>query len=138
MYTCARYHLGLVQNRGFPVAFVQVAPECLTSQFWTICNRAAFIFDILVTMMQSERKEGANPPAGGGVTIDTNLYSRQIGAFGMEAMGRLMQLRVLISGLNGVGAECGTDMFCSSLKFSQFICPAGRPDLCSVINLSLQ
>lgn len=39
--------------------------------------------------------------------IDTDLYSRQIGAFGMEAMGKLMQLRVLITGLNGQGVECG-------------------------------
>jgi ubiquitin-activating enzyme E1 len=34
--------------------------------------------------------------------IDTNLYSRQIEAFGMEAMGKLMKLKVLIIGLKGV------------------------------------
>lgn len=42
--------------------------------------------------------------------IDTDLYSRQIGAFGMEAMGKLMQLRVLITGLNGQGVECAKNI----------------------------
>ena len=37
--------------------------------------------------------------------IDTNLYSRQIGAFGIETMGKLIQLRVLIIGLRGAGIE---------------------------------
>jgi ubiquitin-activating enzyme E1 len=34
--------------------------------------------------------------------IDTNLYSRQIGTFGMETMGKLIQMKVLIHGLRGV------------------------------------
>lgn len=34
--------------------------------------------------------------------IDTNLYSRQIGTFGMETMGKLMQMRVFIYGMRGV------------------------------------
>jgi ubiquitin-activating enzyme E1 len=34
--------------------------------------------------------------------IDTNLYSRQIGTFGMETMGKLVQMNVLIYGLRGV------------------------------------
>jgi ubiquitin-activating enzyme E1 len=34
--------------------------------------------------------------------IDTNLYSRQIGTFGMEAMGKLVQMNVLVYGLRGV------------------------------------
>ena len=34
--------------------------------------------------------------------IDHNLYSRQIGAFGVEAMGKLIKLNVLIQGANGV------------------------------------
>ena len=37
--------------------------------------------------------------------IDTNLYSRQIGAFGLETMGKLIQLNVLIIGLRGAGIE---------------------------------
>jgi hypothetical protein len=32
------------------------------------------------------------------VKIDTNLYSRQIGTFGMEAMGKLIKMNVLIVG----------------------------------------
>lgn len=35
-------------------------------------------------------------------SIDTNLYSRQIGAYGMEAMSKLVELKVFIYGLRGV------------------------------------
>ena len=34
--------------------------------------------------------------------IDTDFFSRQIGTFGMEAMGKLIKLKVLIVGLRGV------------------------------------
>ena len=34
--------------------------------------------------------------------IDQDLYSRQLGAFGMEAMGKLIKLRVFIQGMTGV------------------------------------
>lgn len=34
--------------------------------------------------------------------IDLDLYSRQIGAFGVEAMGKLIKLRVFVQGLKGV------------------------------------
>ena len=37
--------------------------------------------------------------------IDTDLYSRQIGAFGMDVMGKLLKLRVLIIGMRGLGVE---------------------------------
>ena len=34
--------------------------------------------------------------------IDKNLYSRQIGTFGLETMGKLIQLKVFIYGQRGV------------------------------------
>ena len=34
--------------------------------------------------------------------IDKNLYSRQIGTFGLETMGKLIQMKVLIYGQRGV------------------------------------
>lgn len=37
--------------------------------------------------------------------IDMNLYSRQIGTYGMETMGKLIQMRVLVHGLRGLGCE---------------------------------
>jgi ubiquitin-activating enzyme E1 len=37
--------------------------------------------------------------------IDTDLYSRQIGAFGMETMGKLIQMHVLVYGCRGLGTE---------------------------------
>ena len=36
------------------------------------------------------------------IQIDTNLYSRQIGTFGMECMGKLIKMKVLIIGMRGV------------------------------------
>lgn len=39
------------------------------------------------------------------VKIDTNLYSRQIGTFGLETMGKLVKLKVLIVGMRGLGVE---------------------------------
>ena len=37
--------------------------------------------------------------------VDTNLYSRQIGTFGMETMGKLIKMDVLLLGLRGLGVE---------------------------------
>ena len=37
--------------------------------------------------------------------VDMDLYSRQIGAFGLETMSRLVKLRVLVMGLRGLGME---------------------------------
>ena len=44
------------------------------------------------------------------VKIDTNLYSRQIGTFGMEAMGKLIKMNVLIVGLRGLGVETAKNL----------------------------
>ena len=37
--------------------------------------------------------------------INMDLYSRQIGTYGMETMGKLIEIRVLIHGLRGLGCE---------------------------------
>ena len=42
--------------------------------------------------------------------IDTDLYSRQIGTFGMETMGKLMQMKVLIVGMRGIGVETAKNL----------------------------
>jgi hypothetical protein len=41
------------------------------------------------------------------IQLDTSLYSRQIGAFGFETMGKLIKMKILIIGLNGCGVEAG-------------------------------
>jgi hypothetical protein len=46
------------------------------------------------------------PTSGTGPAIDHNLYSRQLAVFG-EAMGKLVQLDVLIIGMKGLGVEIG-------------------------------
>lgn len=42
--------------------------------------------------------------------IDTNLYSRQIGTFGMEAMGKLVKMDVVIIGMRGLGVEIAKNL----------------------------
>jgi ubiquitin-activating enzyme E1 len=49
-------------------------------------------------------------------TIDHNLYSRQIGAFGVETMGRLVQLKVLLIGLRGPGIEAAKNLILAGPK----------------------
>ena len=45
--------------------------------------------------------------------IDTNLYSRQIGTIGMETMEKLVQIKVLIVGLRGLGIEIAKNIILS-------------------------
>lgn len=40
--------------------------------------------------------------------IDEDLHSRQLAVYGRETMKRLFASNVLVSGLNGLGAEIGT------------------------------
>lgn len=42
--------------------------------------------------------------------IDQNLYSRQLGAFGLEAQGKLIKMKVFIHGLRGVGIETAKNL----------------------------
>jgi hypothetical protein len=51
--------------------------------------------------------------------IDHNLYSRQIGAFGVEAMGKLIKLRVFIQGMSGVSTKLDFREITSILLTSQ-------------------
>ena len=44
------------------------------------------------------------------VKIDTNLYSRQIGTFGIETMGKLIKMNVLLVGCRGVGVETAKNL----------------------------
>jgi ubiquitin-activating enzyme E1 len=39
--------------------------------------------------------------------IDEDLHSRQLAVYGRETMRRLFASNVLVSGLNGLGAEIG-------------------------------
>ena len=45
--------------------------------------------------------------------VDTDLYSRQIGTFGMETMGKLIKLKILIIGMRGLGAEIAKNIILS-------------------------
>jgi ubiquitin-activating enzyme E1 len=48
--------------------------------------------------------------------IDTNLYSRQIGTFGLETMGKLIKMQVAIVGLRGLGVECAKNLILAGPK----------------------
>lgn len=48
--------------------------------------------------------------------IDTNLYSRQIGTFGIETMSKLVQMKVAIVGLRGLGVEIAKNLILAGPK----------------------
>jgi ubiquitin-activating enzyme E1 len=48
--------------------------------------------------------------------IDANLYSRQIGTFGMETMGKLIKMRVCIAGIRGLGVEIAKNLILAGPK----------------------
>jgi ubiquitin-activating enzyme E1 len=48
--------------------------------------------------------------------IDTNLYSRQIGTFGLETMGKLIKMQVAIVGLRGLGVEVAKNLILAGPK----------------------
>ena len=59
-------------------------------------------------MVAGEEVSGGGSGNGSGVAeIDEDLHSRQLAVYGREAMRRLFASNVLISGLNGLGAEIG-------------------------------
>lgn len=47
--------------------------------------------------------------------VDTNLYSRQIGTFGMETMGKLIEMKVFI-GMRGLGVETAKNIILACPK----------------------
>jgi hypothetical protein len=49
--------------------------------------------------------------------IDEDLHSRQLAVYGRDTMRRLFASNVLVSGLQGLGAEIGIDTFCSFCLF---------------------
>ena len=48
--------------------------------------------------------------------VDENLYSRQIGTFGMETMTKLVKMRVLILGMGGLGVETAKNLILAGPK----------------------
>ncbi|MQM09404.1 hypothetical protein Taro_042275 [Colocasia esculenta] len=54
---------------------------------------------------------GSNPPE-----IDEDLHSRQLAVYGRETMRRLFASNVLISGINGLGAEIAKNLVLAGVK----------------------
>eukprot|EP01054_Gregarina_sp_Poly1_P002532 Gregarina_sp_Poly_1__2531@NODE_1687_length_3535_cov_160_559689_g1109_i0_p1_GENE_NODE_1687_length_3535_cov_160_559689_g1109_i0NODE_1687_length_3535_cov_160_559689_g1109_i0_p1_ORF_typecomplete_len1058_score184_99ThiF/PF00899_21/5_1e38ThiF/PF00899_21/4_6e68UBA_e1_thiolCys/PF10585_9/2_6e57UBA_e1_thiolCys/PF10585_9/1_1e04E1_FCCH/PF16190_5/2_7e19E1_4HB/PF16191_5/6_8e18E1_4HB/PF16191_5/6_4e02E1_4HB/PF16191_5/1_7e04E1_UFD/PF09358_10/3_7e13Shikimate_DH/PF01488_20/6_2Shikimate_DH/PF01488_20/13Shikimate_DH len=48
--------------------------------------------------------------AMGSVGVDMDLYSRQLGTYGLETMSKLVAMRVLISGVQGAGLETAKNL----------------------------
>ena len=50
------------------------------------------------------------------INIDYNLYSRQIGTYGIKTMKKLINLKILILGLKGLGVEVAKNIILSGPK----------------------
>jgi ubiquitin-activating enzyme E1 len=70
--------------------------------------------------------------------VDTDLYSRQIGTFGMKTMGKLIKLKILIIGMRGLGAEVAKNIILSGPESVTIFDPVitSINDLSSNFNLS--
>jgi hypothetical protein len=55
----------------------------------------------------AQAKDDAMAMAGKATEIDEDLHSRQLAVYGRETMKRLFASNVLVSGLQGLGAEIG-------------------------------
>jgi len=55
--------------------------------------------------------------------IDTNLYSRQIGTFGIETMRKLIKMNVVIIGLRGNGVEIAKNLILAGPRSVQIYDP---------------
>jgi len=51
-----------------------------------------------------------------GKGVDMDLYSRQIGAYGLETMGKLVKMNVTIFGMRGVGVEVAKNVILAGPK----------------------
>jgi hypothetical protein len=71
---------------------------------------------------EAEGKDDAMAMAGKATEIDEDLHSRQLAVYGRETMKRLFASNVLVSGLQGLGAEIGKDrsVYPSVLSFRKF------------------
>jgi ubiquitin-activating enzyme E1 len=58
-------------------------------------------------MVAGEEVGGGSSRENGMAEIDEDLHSRQLAVYGRETMRRLSASNVLVSGLNGLGAEIG-------------------------------
>jgi ubiquitin-activating enzyme E1 len=68
------------------------------------------------------KEDDAMAMAGKATEIDEDLHSRQLAVYGRETMKRLFASNVLVSGLQGLGAEIGKDrsVYPSVLSFRKF------------------
>lgn len=71
--------------------------------------------------------------------IDLNLYSRQLGAIGLEAQGKLIKMKVFIHGLRGLGIETAKNLILAGPHTVVLHDDAivQQRDLCSNFSLSI-
>jgi len=67
---------------------------------------------------QDHHKEDPAHMAARAPEIDEDLHSRQLAVYGRETMKRLFGSNVLVSGLQGLGAEIGMSCLINLLLFN--------------------
>ena len=74
------------------------------------CKQNPFINLKFYSLDMDEEKKESTKIIEEAPKIDMDLYSRQIGVFGMETMGKLIKMKVFICGLRGVGLETAKNL----------------------------
>jgi len=95
--------------------FVGTSPWKFCRLAWASCGVGAFGLCMLA-FCGCEGPVNSRTSEMSTETIDTDLYSRQIGTFGMETMGKLVQMKVFVSGLRGLGVELAKNLILAGPK----------------------
>ncbi len=64
--------------------------------------------------------------------MDTNLYSRQIGTYGLDTMKKILNLKIIIIGLRGLGIEICKNLILSGIKKTLIF----DDNICKITDLS--
>jgi hypothetical protein len=73
----------------------------ISDQLLHYFNHSLLIIALSIVMMETDLSQNKE---------FMDLYSRQIGAYGIETMGRLVNMRVVLVGLQGVGVETAKNL----------------------------
>lgn len=94
------------------------APKTTTATATGVSNGLSISGNGVGSESNSSVMKFGDGTSGNSMDIDEDLHSRQLAVYGRETMRKLFASNVLVSGLQGLGAEIGRFflLFCDSLR----------------------